>query len=301
MHWRSPTPSHRRQQPRCAKQSKSFSNLPATNVPGTRIHYHTYLHRQHNSHQTDTIYTTTEQDEHVEQQQPPAPPAVQDTEATPAPHTPAGTLQQRLHPTNNLMAQRTIQRLHRNLGHPTSQQLHKLLAERNANERLLDACQQHRRQHCEQRRSPPQVPKSGIYKGTFFKDRAQADTLWLKLHATGTNSTSKKPRAAPILAVSDATTCFATARLLPEKSAKSFVQALERAWIRHFGTMKTLQVDEHRSWASDTVKDWTSQQSIQLMISPEQAHERLAIIERRHHVIQKALELFLMESGDFIP
>ena len=47
------------------------------------------------------------------------------------------------------------------------------------------------------------------------------------------------------------------------------------------------------------MKDWTSEHSIQLMISPGQAHERLAIVERRHHVIRKALELFLMESGDF--
>lgn len=36
-----------------------------------------------------------------------------------------------------------------------------------------------------------------------------------------------------------------------------------------------------------------------MMISPGQAHERLAILERRDHVIQRALELFLMESGDF--
>ena len=47
------------------------------------------------------------------------------------------------------------------------------------------------------------------------------------------------------------------------------------------------QVDEHRSWASDHFKDWTGQHSIQLMISPGQAHERLAIIERRHQVIRR--------------
>ena len=263
------------------------------------IHHYTYLHRHDHNKQADTAYNTTAQDEPQSQQQPQQAPqqpqqAPQQDEADipppPAPHSPTGILQHRLQPTTNLMAQRTIQRLHRNLGHPTSQQLQKLLSERNANDRLLEACLNHRCQHCEQRRSPPQVPKSGIYKGTFFNDRVQADTLWMKIYSEGsTTSSTKKPRAVPILVISDATTRFATARLLPDETAKSFVQALKRGWIRHFGTMRTLQVDEHRAWASDTLKDWTSQQSI----------ERLAIIERRHHVIRKALELFLMESGDF--
>lgn len=223
-----------------------------------QIHYHTYLHRHSNHNNTDTAYPAQEA-EHT-QQTPPE--AEQDIPPPPAPHPVTGILQERLHPTNNLTAQRTIQRLHRNLGHPTPQQLHKLLSDRKANDRLLASCLGHRCQHCEQRRAPPQVPKSGLYKGTFFNDRVQADILWLKIHSDGTTSSSKKPRAVPILVISDATTRFAAARLLPDETAKSFVQALERAWVRNFGTMKTLQVDEHRSWASDTLKDWTSQQSI---------------------------------------
>ncbi len=151
-----------------------------------------------------------------------------------------------------------MQRLHRNLGHPTVQQLHKLLTERTANDRLLAACAEHRCHQCGQRRAPAQVPKSGLYRGAFFNDSVQADTPWLKLHTEGSHSSGKKPRAVPILVISDATARFAAARLLPDETAKSFVQALERAWDRHFGTMRTLQVDEHRSWASDTLKDWTS-------------------------------------------
>lgn len=57
----------------------------------------------------------------------------------------------RLQPSTNLEAQRTIQRLHRNLGHPTTTQLHKLLVERNANERLLQANQAFKCEHCSQR------------------------------------------------------------------------------------------------------------------------------------------------------
>ena len=77
--------------------------------------------------------------------------------------------------------------------------------------------------------------------------------------------------------------------------------SMERAWIRSFGPMRILQVDEHRSWASDHFKTWAGNHSIQLMISPGQAHERLAVIERRHQVIRRAVALFLLESKEYGP
>lgn len=187
----------------------------------------------------------------------------------------------------------------RNLGHPTTSQLEKLLVERKANERLLEANKAFKCEHCAQRAPPSQVPKSSIYKGNFFNDRVQADTLWLKVRpCTGSEA---KVRAYPILVISDATTRLCAARLLQDETPDSFQKGLERAWIRSFGPMRLLQVDEHRSWASDQFKTWAGNHSIQMTISPGQAHERLAIIERRHQVIRRALDLFLLESQDFTP
>ena len=205
----------------------------------------------------------------------------------------------RLSPTTNLEAHRTIQRLHRNLGHPTTSQLEKLLVERKANERLLEANRAFKCEHCSQKAPPSQVPKSSVYKGTFFNDRVQADTLWLKVRPNEDSNT--RVRAYPILVISDATTRLCAARLLPDETPDSFQKGLERSWIRSFGPMRLLQVDEHRSWASDHIKTWAGQHSIQLMISPGQAHERLAIIERRHQVIRRALDLFLLESKEYTP
>ena len=201
----------------------------------------------------------------------------------------------RLSPTTNLEAQRTIQRLHRNLGHPTQAQLHKLLVERKANERLLEANRAFKCEHCSQKAPPTQVPKSSIYKGTFFNDRVQADTMWLKVRPSGDGS--NRVRAYPILVISDATTRLCAARLLHDETPDSFQKGLERAWIRSFGPMRVLQVDEHRSWSSGHIKDWTGQQSIRLMISPGQAHERLAIIERRHQVIRRSRSLSACIQG----
>ena len=75
--------------------------------------------------------------------------------------------------------------------------------------------------------------------------------------------------------------------------SEEFIKQLERAWIRNFGPMQTLQVDEHRAWSSDAMREWCTEHGIQLQISPGQSHTRLAILERRHQVTRRALTLFL--------
>ena len=66
----------------------------------------------------------------------------------------------RLDPTTNLEAHRTIQRLHRNLGHPTTAQLEKLLVERKANEKLLEANRTFKCEHCAQLLRCQRVPST---------------------------------------------------------------------------------------------------------------------------------------------
>ena len=102
--------------------------------------------------------------------------------------------------------------------------------------------------------------------------------------------------------ISDAATRFLGGRVLQRESPEEFVLALERGWIRTFGPMKILQVDDHRSWSSDYVKSWCSENGIQLQISPGQSHTRLAILERRHQVTRRAIELYIadQEQGDVL-
>lgn len=98
---------------------------------------------------------------------------------------------------------------------------------------------------CQHPVAPAQLPKATLYRGTFFNNRVQADTLWLKMTRDGFH------RPIPILVMSDTTTRLVSARVLADETTESFIQALERGWIRHFGCMNILQVDEHRGWSSD--------------------------------------------------
>ena len=78
---------------------------------------------------------------------------------------------QRLQETRPAMAARTVQRLHRNLGHPTNLELHKILTEKKASEALLEATKEHKCELCAMFKPPKQPPKSGMrHSDTFMCD-----------------------------------------------------------------------------------------------------------------------------------
>ena len=195
---------------------------------------------------------------------------------------------QRLHAADRQQAKRTISRLHRNLGHPTNAELCRLLQMKRASDVLMECAKSHECAVCAQHQRRPQVPVSSVPNAQEFNSRVQADTLWIRL--------PNIRRALPVLMISHAATRFLAGRVLLRESPEEFVLALERAWIRNFGPMKTLQVDDHRSWGSDYVRSWCSEQGVTLHVSPGQSHTRLAILERRHQVTRRALELYLCDQ-----
>ena len=191
----------------------------------------------------------------------------------------------RLDEENKQAAKRTIMRLHRNLGHPSTKELVRLLKSKNASDTLLQAAQEHECGLCDLHKRPTGVPVSSMPKDTEFNQRVQADTLWIKVPGIRNKQ--------PVLMMSDAMTRLLAARHLKAETTEEYIRQLEMAWISFFGPMKTLQVDEHRAWSSDAMREWATEQGIQLVISPGQAHTRLAILERRHQVTRKAISLFL--------
>ena len=233
-------------------------------------------------------------DEEVEQElQDSLPPELQaqpdlpqspDTDTEQPASAPTGVLK-RLQDENKQAAKRTIQRLHRNLGHPTKKELIRFLKMRKASEALLQAAQEHECGLCDLHKRPNGVPVSSMPKDISFNDRIQADTLWIQMPG--------KKHKTPVLMMSDSVTRLLAARVLRSETTEEYIRQLESAWVGFFGPMKKLQVDEHRAWSSDKMREWTTEQGIQLVISPGQSHTRLAILERRHQVTRRAVNIFL--------
>ena len=122
-----------------------------------------------------------------------------------------------------------------------------------------------------------------------FNQRVQADTLWIAIPG--------QREQQPVLMMSDCTSRPIAARhLRAGEKSEEFITSnkwIERAWIR---PMQILQVDEHRAWSSDEMREWCTEQGIKLMISPGQSHTRLAILERKHQVTRRAVSIFLQAN-----
>ena len=86
--------------------------------------------------------------------------------------------------------------------------------------------------------------------------------------------------------------------VLTREQSDNLIQAIERGWTRFFGPPAILQLDDHRGWASDALRTWASDHGTELEIDPGQAHTRLSVVERRHQVLRRGIELFLAQQPE---
>ena len=75
------------------------------------------------------------------------------------------------------------------------------------------------------------------------------------------------------------------------------MKGLERSWIRHFGVPKYLRVDSAKGWEARVVRDWCADKGIILEVAPAEAHNWLGVVERKHQVVRRSLELYMDELG----
>ena len=194
----------------------------------------------------------------------------------------------RLLTTNKPEAARVVQRLHRNLGHPEPQRLVELLQSRGASSEVIEAARNYHCVACQRYRRPNATAPALLPEQTLsFNGNLQADVLWFKL----------KDKKVPVLSMVDSATKFQAGAVIYGERSSDFIHALERGWIRHFGPPTTLVSDEGRGWASDEMLAWTSSHNIQHLIAPGEAHTRLSLVERRHAILRKAVEIYMDDLG----
>ena len=95
----------------------------------------------------------------------------------------------------------------------------------------------------------------------------------------------------------DAATKYMAARVIRRETTTEFIRSVQRGWIKIFGTPFSIHVDSHRAWGSEEFRDFVTDNDISLTITPGEAHNRLAQLERRHHVLCRAVEHYMTEKG----
>lgn len=77
-------------------------------------------------------------------------------------------------------AVRTVQRLHRNLGHPSTESLVEILESRGASAAVLEAARGYRCVACLRYRKPNKPAPANLKQPTEFGEAVQADVMWIK-------------------------------------------------------------------------------------------------------------------------
>ena len=161
-------------------------------------------------------------------------------------------------------AMKVFARLHRNLGHPTCKDLHKVLKDKGASQAVLQAALTYKSATCLKLAPPPQSTKATLHSTFRFNERLLADTIWLQVQG----------RPVPVVTMLDAATKYMSARVVKRETTSDFISALEHGWLRVF---PSLHVDSHRAWGSDAFRDFTTDHDLQLTISPGEAHNRSSL------------------------
>ena len=188
---------------------------------------------------------------------------------------------------NKAEAVRTVQRLHRNLGHPDNKRLTEMLASRGASEVVLEVARKFHCVACSRYHKPNSPSPAQVNPSTVFNETLQCDVMWIKL----------QEKKFPILSMVDVATKYQAAAVIYGERSQDYLHALERGWIRHFGCPQVLVTDEGRGWASDEMLNWTSSMNIKHNMAPGEAHTRLSLVERRHAVLRKAIEIYMADLG----
>ena len=188
-----------------------------------------------------------------------------------------------LHAEGKQNALRVVQKLHRNLGHPSAQALVDLLQARGASTDVLAVAENYLCSSCLRYKKPNQPAPANVQKADRFNQSIQADVFWIR--------TDKKKW--PIMAILDSATKYQTACQVQTEQTQDYILSLERHWIAHFGVPEELVTDEGRGWLSNEFMEWSDSHSISHKVAPGEAHQRLGQVERRHAVLRKAIEVYM--------
>ena len=208
-----------------------------------------------------------------------------------------------------------VQRLHKNLGHPGWEILHRMLREVQATDNVLQAARYYTCPLCYARKPPKQSPPASGLKCTEFNDRVLVDSHWISCEdsmvkvrepAPGTPAAKRKEKDKAekrptgrqcVLTIIDHATRYCAIRILTSEKAKEFTKGMERAWIKHFGCPRILRIDEAKGWSSQHVREWATQRGISLEVQPAENRTWLGVVERKHQVVRRALELYMDQCG----
>lgn len=228
----------------------------------------------------------------LDDQQQPQPSSSAPSSGTPniAPNMPTDISFPNLTPGIRQEVKNTVARLHLNLGHPSKEELCRLLAyEGSVPDEIYECARKLQCSSCERLR-PPQKPRPStapkILNGQF-NDEIQGDIFYCRTLSSTTFM---------CLGFADRATGFHQAVIIPDRYANTVFEALEQMWFRPYGLPLKVLTDP------DPLFRGNFQERVQatgclLEHCPAESHHIIGMIERRNSLLRTIIEKLIDTFG----
>ena len=185
-----------------------------------------------------------------------------------------------------------VKRLHLNLGHPTEQELLRLLAYQGAISKHMITAVKHL--HCSScsRNKPPLKPRPSampVANMGQFNDTIQSDVFYCR-DVVGTNYA--------VLGIIDQSTLLHQACRLQDMSSNHTLEIFRNLWFKPYGFPGTIRTDPGTNYGLH-FKQYVERHGIWLEIIPAEAHWRIGLIERRNSVLRDIFERIIDAESIF--
>ena len=181
-----------------------------------------------------------------------------------------------------------VARLHLNLGHPSRQELNRLLAyEGNFPDAVYECARKLRCSTCE-RLKPKQPPRPTAQPSMVvgqFGDELQMDIFYCKTLASETFM---------VLGMVDRATGLHQAIILPDRNSETTFDCFEKVWLRPFGLPIHLSCDPDKSFRGSFESRVQAMGCI-IEHCPPEAHYVIGMVERRNALLRIILEKFIYQ------
>ena len=200
----------------------------------------------------------------------------------------------------SLELRKDIDRIHRNLGHASADQLEKLFRDANVSDEAVSALKHFRCDACDRLKRPPSKRRVAVNHAETFNDIVSMDVNFWKI------SFKEFPlvkTTLKVLNIVDAVSGMHIANQIADQTAETIWKAFATGWLRWAGSPRCLRVDPHRSQIARGFFDKAEGRGIFVEPTPAEAHWQMGQVENNARYLRqmgyKILEDIDVSQNDF--
>ena len=183
-----------------------------------------------------------------------------------------------------LELRKDIERIHRNLGHASADQLEKLFRDANVSDDAISALKHFRCDAFDRLKQPPSKRKVAVNHAETFNDIVSTDVNFWKITF---KASPRVKTTLKVLNIVDAASGMHIAIQVADQTAETIWRAFATGWLGWAGSPRCLRVDPHRSQIARGFFDKAEGRGILVGPTPAEAHWQMGQVENNARYLRQ--------------